>query len=162
MKQKIGNFINLAIFLSVFGFFGGKALVNYFSSDFGSNAIQVSASITEVNEKIKLKKGREVLSYSLKFTYPNGDGYESGQLTMSGDVYNEIVKNNKFDLVFDKGNPSNYRSKWAYDQKWTIGRVLMASLFGLVVGFIAMVVIGGFLNRIFKFSPEEESKIESA
>lgn len=158
MKQKIGNYINLALFFGVFGFFTIGSAVKYFTSDWGDEAVAVKATITDIHEITRYKKGRLISSYKLSFEYPKGNSTENGVLNFSGDSFEELVSNNSFDLVYKKDADATYVSKSTYDKKPTIGRVLIGSLMGLVLGLVVMVFVGGFLNKLFKFFPEEERK----
>lgn len=156
MKSKIGLFIHLVIFLGVFGFFVSKALVKYFSIDLGDQPIEVSAIVTNVEQRTRVKKGRRIISYFVSFSFPYEGENKNGSMTMSNDAYGEIVENNKFDLVYEKGNPSNYKSKWSHDKKFTIARLLFSFVFGFIIAIVATGIVGGILNKIFKFFPDEE------
>jgi len=164
LREKIGSFIYLTIFLAVFGTFFVTALYKYFTSDWGDSAVEVTAKVTNVKQASRYKKGRKIFSYKVSIEFPNDNGIETGFLSFSSDSFEKHVRGETVSLVYKKDDPSTYVTKASYDDKYTIGRVLMGLLFGLVAGILAMTIIGGLLNKMFKFFPEdkvEQTKMDS-
>jgi len=155
LREKIGSFIYLTIFLAVFGTFFVTALYKYFTSDWGDSAVEVTAKVTDVKQASRYKKGRKIFSYNVTFEFPNVNNTETGFLSFSSNSFQKYVKDNTVSIVYKKDDPSTYVTKDSYDNKYTIGRVFIGLLFGLVAGFLAMAVIGGLLNKVFKFFPED-------
>jgi len=60
LREKIGSFIYLTIFLAVFGTFFVTALYKYFTSDWGDSAVEVTAKVTSKLVDIK-KVGKSFL-----------------------------------------------------------------------------------------------------
>lgn len=160
MKGIIRKVVYWGVFLAIFGAFSVKAIQSHLvTSDISSDAIEAIASITSIEEKTRIKKGREIKSYLVSFEY-NAEG-EVFTNTKSFS-YENRPKSTSLSIVYSASDPSKFLTKRAFEAGWSIGKVIGAMVFALFLGGIISLFAGGMIVKLLGCESEEEPEAESS
>lgn len=151
MKNKVMVF--LACYLITYA---GLALKIYFDQSdvdrIKSDPAKVAAKISDVNVSSRIKKGVEIMHYTLLYTFNEGGNDYQGSADMSDDYYKQYDGKSEIEVIYNKSDPAQNMPASVMSSRESNGsfsdKLQKLLIFALIVALIPFSIIGFFLGWI--------------